>query len=323
MIEWNIVPIVRTIWFSPLEYLAPVKEVKVNDNNEEYCWNDGTWTSKNTEIYVEKGKPTLVITVGESWTHGEGADEINHRFEKWNVIDRVEIPYGSKIARALDADYWTFSRPGNSNSGIFTGLLRILDNIPSGKYSDIKVCVQMTDSSRDRLVLLPHDHFLQKHSKPNSKQNIHVKEWFAKYDEGFFELLHNKIAERSDLPLDVVVFKNFNKICTDKRDYNFKILDMYWLKYNATYYGMDFEDCYSLHPAQYEDLIKHNILQDIDRDFVNADLDRWEKLLQFLHHNCETNQSDHPTKLSQSLWAMYLLQVTKWLEQKYENKLEN
>lgn len=299
------------------EYLRGVDSVLVNDDNEEYCYNDGDWRTENSEIYVDKGKKTLLITVGESWTYGEGTKEINHRQHRWALRDRIEITYGGKLARLLDSDYWTFARPGNSNSGIFTGLFRILDNIPVGKYESIKVLVQMTECGRDRLELLPSTHPLQKIYAPwkscHESEKISIVDWFRSYDEVFFDLLENEIDKHIRLPLDITVFKNFNDIWTSKRNYKFSIIEKSWLKFHAEWHGLSLESTYVMHPSFYESfLFKSKILKPIPDEFVSKDLDRWEKVEKFLSTHNDTNFACHPSNLSHVLWATYILRYKSW-----------
>lgn len=312
MIEWQRVNLRQDQWPNPHAYTYGVTSVLINDQNEEYCHNNGDWTTKNTEIFVDKGKSNLVIAVGDSWTHGEGAPEISHREHRWDPKDRIEIPYGSKIARILDADYWIFSRPGNSNTGIFTGLFRILNNIPVGKYKSIKVCVQMTDVARDRMDLIPKDHPLQKIYNYKSHVDVHISEWFRLYDEIFCDWLETEISKHSDLPLDVVLFKNFNKFQTTRRDYSFKICDYPWLKYHAYYCGVDLETTVAMNPKFYEHFIDYEFVKNTDKDWISSECDKWEKVCEFMLINNEVTQASHPTKLSQSLWATYLLDFMNW-----------
>jgi hypothetical protein len=308
-INWTKVNIKKEEWENGSTYLYDVPYVLVTDDNEQYCNNDGSWTAKNTEIYVDKGKKTLVIALGDSWTHGEGAEEINHRKHRWEVKDRVEIPYGSKVARILNADYWVFSRPGQSNSGIFTGLYRILNNIPVGRYDDIKVIIQMTDCNRDRLDLLSSDHKL--HDLWNKKQDIHISEWFNQYDEIFLDDTVAELEKHRDLPLDIVIFKNFNNFVT-KKQYPFKLLDICWLQYNAFYMGLNLAPSYAMAPNFYEKIINRNIINNIDKNWINQDLDKWEKCADFLKLNSEVSQGDHPSKFAHGLWALHLIETTGW-----------
>jgi hypothetical protein len=299
-----------------LEYLDGVETVEVNDDNEWYCYNDG-WTAENTEIYVNKGKPTLLITIGESWTYGEGTEVINHRYHKWRVRDRIEVTYSGKMARLLDSDLWTFGLPGNSNSGIFTALSRILDNIPKGRYESIKVAVLMTACDRDRCDMIPNSHPLQDLINPARKfkedEKITFDEWLVRYDEIFFNLLDKEIKKHSDLNIDAVLFKNFNKIWTTRRDYNFKIIDTFWLEYNAAWFGITLKTCKVMHPDFFQAAMEQfKILKPIDIDYINREFDDWENLVKFLETNNEMNLACHPTQVSHSLWTKFLLDYTGW-----------
>jgi len=314
MLHFNKVKLQKPSFIKYTDYTYDVDSVYVNDDNEEYCVNDGSWTTQNSEIYVDKGKDTLLITVGESWTYGEGSEKINHRLHRWDLVDRIEIPYGGKMARILDCDYYTFARPGNSNSGIYTGLFRMLNNIPRGRYKSIKVLIQMTDVGRDQLNFLPKDHKLWQLQSWHLKLNLHISDWLKTYEEVFLDELENKIKQHSDLPLDVVVFKNFNHFFSDK-NYSFRICrDMCWLKHNAYYCGVDFPTTHVMTPGYfYEGLIKAEILKDLDMDWVENDIAKWDNVAKFMTTENEVNHSSHPTELSQSLWSQYLLHYTGWV----------
>lgn len=314
--KWKTVTLDPIHYPTGLEYLTGVNAVQVNDDNEWYCYNDG-WTAENTEIYVDKGKPTLLITLGESWTYGEGTNVINHRHHKWDVRDRVEVTYSGKMARILDSDLWTFGLPGNSNSGIFTALFRILDNIPKGRYESIKVAVQMTACDRDRCEMLPDDHPLQDLIHPGrtfkEDQKITFDQWLVRYDEVFFDLLDQTINKHSELNIDAVVFKNFNNIWTQRRDYNFRIMETFWLGYHAAWHGIKLEPCNVMHPDFYKTAMNQlRILKPIDIDYINREFDLWEKLVKFLESNNEMTHACHPTQVSHSLWTKFLLDYTGW-----------
>ena len=314
--KWNTKTLPPLINPTGLEYLTGVDSVEVNDENEWYCYNDG-WTAENTEIYVDKGKSTLLITLGESWTYGEGTEVINHRHHKWEIRDRIEVTYSGKMARLLDSDLWTFGLPGNSNSGIFTALFRILDNIPKGRYESIKVAVLMTAPDRDRYEILPDTHPLQDLLNPEreftDEQKISFNEWFIRYEEVFFNLLDAEIKKHTDLNLDVVVFKNFNAIWTPRRDFNFRILETFWLDYHAAWHGIEIKPCFVMHPNFYTTMKNQiNIIKDYDIDFINEDFDIWEKYVDFLEINNEMTHASHPTQLSHSLWTKFLLDFTGW-----------
>jgi hypothetical protein len=316
MINWKIEPLHFREWGTDHEYLHGVNSVKVNDDNEQWCYNDGTWTVKNTEIWVEKGKPNLLVTLGESWTYGEGTEVINHRFHRWEIRDRIEATYSGKLARMIDSDLWTFGSPGNSNSGIFAGLFRILANIPRGKYNSVKVAVQMTACDRDRTELLPAGHALlpiySEAFKHPGVPKISLREWFTRYDEAMFGMLDKEIEKNSDLNLDVVVFKNFNKIWTNRRDYNFRIIEPSWIKFNADYHNIALEECYVQHPTFYSGKLRKLSIVDLDLDFINQDLDVWEKYCKFLKTHNDTNHADHPTQASHILWTKFLYDQTGW-----------
>jgi hypothetical protein len=316
--EWKKVKLSDRPWEQgTYKYLDGVDEVLVNDNNERYCHNDGTWTVENSEIYVDKGKSTLLITLGESWTYGEGTEVVNHRFHQWDIRDRIGVTYSGHMARILDSDLWTFGCPGNSNTGILTGLFRILNNIPAGRYESIYIAVQMTACDRDRLEDLPYTHPLQPLRSHNmtfkDEEKVTMREWFTKYDETMFEMLDNEIKKHPELPLDVIVFKNFNDIWTNKRDYNFRIVEPYWLKYNAAFHGVELEQCFVMHPGFYNNFINGlRILKEVDMDFINEDFNRWEKYVKFLKSNNDMNHADHPNRYSHVLWTKYLLDFAGW-----------
>jgi len=293
-------------------YLKDVESVQVNEENEWYCHNDG-WTAGNTEIYVDKGKSTLLITVGDSCTYGEGVDPISHRQHRWDIHDRIEKTYSGKIARILDSDLWTFALPGNSNSGMFTALFRILDNVPVGRYKKIKVLLQLTSGDRDVSYMLPDDHPIQPliNLARTNIVKIPMEQWFINYDNIWFDLLDQQIAKHTGLNLDVVVFKALNKIWTPRRDFKFKLIETSWIKFNAAWNGVDLTEFYCGHPQFYEEALSSKFIID-NLNFKNQDLDRWEKCVNFLHVNSDTCRADHPSEYSHGLWTQFLLNQTGW-----------
>jgi hypothetical protein len=312
--NWQEIELSCDTWRPFTDYLKDVRYVLVNDDNERHCYNDG-WLANNSEIYVQKNSKTLVITVGESWTYGEGTEVINHRFHKWDIKDRIELTYSGKLAKILNSDLWTFACPGNSNSGIFTSLFRILDSVDTQKYNAIKVAIQMTACDREPPNNIGPTHLLYplithdtdfKHDR-----KIHLRDWFERYDEVWFDML-SRYIENSKLPLDVVLFKNFNNVWTRKRNYNFQILDTYWLEYNANWHNFRLPPCYVMHPDFYKQMQTFSIIDNFDFEFIMKDYNNWEVYTQFLECNNETNHACHPTAMSHALWTNYLLQKTKW-----------
>lgn len=298
------------------EYLYGVKEVLVNEDNEVYCYNDGTWTAENTEIYVQKEKPTLLITLGESWTYGEGTAKVNHRENKWDISDKIELTYSGKVARLLDSDLWTFSCPGNSISGIVASLVRILDSVEKNKYESIKVLCQLTAPDRDDLNKLPKDHLLhelyEEHKKFDEADKVDMHGWFVKYEEIFLDQIEEAVCRNCELNLDVVVFKNFQRFWTTKRNYSFHILDKFWIEHNAEWQGLKINHFYVTHPDFFNRFKKFTILKSFDYEFINTDMDNWEKFVSFLNENNETNFRAHPNELSHALWTQYLFEHFEW-----------
>jgi hypothetical protein len=175
----------------------------------------------------------------------------------------------------------------------------------------------MTACDRDRMDMLPSDHPLQNlHSySPQIKEEdkVTMREWFTKYDELMFSMLDSEIKKHPDLPLDVIVFKNFNDIWTEKRDYAFRIVEPYWLKYNAAFHGVELEQCFVMHPGFYNKFIDGlKILKSVDMDFINEDFNRWEKYVKFLKSNNDMNHADHPNQMSHIIWTKYLLDFAGW-----------
>lgn len=310
-INWKIKELETTQFMNSTWYLYNVPIAYYNDNNEKYFITDNSWEARNTEIYVDKGKDTLLVTLGDSWSHGENSEEINHIAKRWEVKDRINIPYGGKLARLLDSDYWTFTCPGQSNSGIFAGLYRILNNIPVNRYKSIKVCIQMVDIGRDNIDLLPDSHKLKKHFEKNSLQKIHIADWFDNYDAIFLDELEEKLDSYKHLPLDIVVFKSINKLNKNKK-YSFKLLDISWLQYNAYICGVTLPSARGTSIQFYDTLFENKILANKDIEWINSDLDKWEICVNFLKQNSEVLRGDHPSNLSHNLWAVYIAETMNW-----------
>lgn len=289
-------------------YLDNVDHVFVNDDNERHYHCDGSWTAKNTEIIVNKNKKTLLVTVGDSWTYGEGIEGINHRAHQWDIQVKINETYNGKLARLLDSDLWTFGCPGNTNSAIIAGLGRILKSIDRNKYDSVKVVVLLTSVDRENLDTLDDQHPI-KLLRTNVGEKITPFEWFCRYEQICLNLINDIVISNADLNIDAVVTKNFNRFISTS-NYEFRIIQKPWMEFNAEWHGLALPVIYYTHPAFISDNLTNVVIQN-DYDFLNQELDNWEKYSKFFLIN-ETHSSSHPNSLGHSLWTQYLITQTKW-----------
>lgn len=305
--RWTVVKITPPAgMFNLHRYMDDVKTALVNDDNEVYC-HINNWTAGNKEIYVQKNKRTLLVTVGESWTYGEGTKYVNHMSGHWDVHRRINDTYSGHIARMLDSDLWTFSCPGNSNAGILHGLKRILKSIDRSKYDQVKVLVLLTSPDRENIALLdPTDPF--RILLTPGENRLHIRDWLAKYEMICLDMLGQIIYENQDLSLDLVVFKNYNEFITSRRDFMFRIIDKPWVAMNAEWHGI-YLPLISYCGPGFVETIQELLIPDVD--YYMQELLKWEKYVKFFQPN-ELHQSAHPNEFSHFLWSQYVMTQTGW-----------
>ena len=85
-----------------------------------------------------KGKDTLVVAVGDSWTFGGGL-----------LTDRLNQIYGRLVSNHYDADWLNVGGSGYSNTWIFDFANIIIENLKDSEYQKIIFLITMSEQGRD------------------------------------------------------------------------------------------------------------------------------------------------------------------------------
>ena len=88
--------------------------------------------------WLKRGKSTLLITIGESWTWG---DSLGHL--------RLEKVYGRQLADLLDSDWLNIAKCGESNLWIADHYAEVCELIPDWEYRDVKIVLTLTEIGRE------------------------------------------------------------------------------------------------------------------------------------------------------------------------------
>lgn len=260
------------------------------------------WIEKkpeNTEFYLDRGKDTLLINIGESWTYGENVPGVAAGLEKYNLASQLKHCYGPKLALCLDSDIHQYATPGNCNLYMFQELERILEQ-RSGQYEKIVICMLMTEPAREKNGGVDYDnHPLNELYKLDV--DIDFDQWLIRYDEIFFEIFE-KLCKKYNA--EGILFKNFCKINTEQR-YDFLMIENSWIKQAGIYCNKKLDM-----PRFWNTAWLENIMEEykgkirFDMDTISKDLDAIEESMKFIEYNRYNHH--HPTPLGHTIWAHYI-----------------
>jgi len=294
-----------------LSIISGASEVLLNDNNLKPDWIEHH--AKYSEIFIKRGRDTLLINIGESWTYGETLPNIATAIQKYDLISQLTNSFGPRLATTLDSDFYQYAVPGNCNFYMFQELQRILEYVKDLGYKKIYIAIQMTEPGREDAIRIKlGSHPLSKiYSRSDDLIPMTFVDWLTAYDEIFFEL-YNNIIKNSGLPIDAVLWKNFCSVNTPKRDYNFKIVDTSWIRYSGKIVGKDIEmpQFYSMGWLDTMQLFYKKSIQ-FDFEFLNNELDKIEKCNAFIKYNPLHN--NHPNVYGHLLWSQYLARQSGWV----------
>ena len=96
------------------------------------------WVNNRSWDADLKGKDTLVVTVGDSWTWGDGG-----------LSDRLNQTYGRLVSNYYDADWLNIGGCGYSNTWIFDFANIVIQNLKDLSYQKIIFLITMTEQGRD------------------------------------------------------------------------------------------------------------------------------------------------------------------------------
>jgi len=112
------------------------------------------WSPDRMETYRQwysediKGKSTLLMTVGDSWTWGDHLGNIDWDKASDDPV-RLKQIFGRLLADRLDADWVNLARPGCSNYWMLEQLLDIQKHLANNNYQRVVVVVTLTEDLRE------------------------------------------------------------------------------------------------------------------------------------------------------------------------------
>lgn len=285
-------------------------EILVNDINLKPKWVETP--ARFSEFHVKRKKDSLLIVIGESWTYGESLTNVATAIKKYDLSSQLLNCFGSRMATAMNTDYYQYAVPGNCNFYMFEELKRILNHVSDMNYKKIYICMQMTEPGREKAI----SNELAGHPLNElydiDRKKINFKQWLEKYDEIFFNIYDDIIAEYKDrIVIDAILSKNFCCTTTPKRDYLFRIIETSWIQYSAKASGIKLE-MPEFYAVGWMADMKENYSKTIEFDieFLTHQLDIIEQSNRFLLNN--ENHCPHPKETAHALWAQFLLSKAGW-----------
>ena len=298
--------------FGKLKLWSGDAGIFINEQNIKPNWIEHA--ALNSEFHIRRNKKNLLIVIGESWTYGESLRGIASALQKYSLYSQLESCFGSRMAMILDSDYYQYAIPGNCNAYMFLELDRILDYVKQFNYEEVYVCIQLTEPGREKAA----DYKILKDTPfenlYNISPNTKFTDWLKEYDELFFDFYNQKILKHKDSCniKKAMLWKNFCRSVTDKRDYCFDIIETSWIQYSAKYLGvnLDMPDFYSI---GWLDSVKEEYQQfKFDSAWLLDQIDMIEKSNDYLKDN--PMHYPHPNETAHALWAQFLLRKANWID---------
>lgn len=290
------------LWDSP-------SRVSLNDVNLKPDWVKHP--AKYSEFHVSRGKGSILLVIGESWAYGETLPGIATAIQKYDFRTQIKHGFGSRMALALGTDYYQYAVPGNCNLYMFKELNRILEYIASCGYKKIYVCMQMTEPGRELAIC--ETPAADKHpirDLYNYDSSIDFREWLRLYDEMFFDIYQKTLEKYNHLDINAMLWKNFCKTNTDRRDYKFKIVETSWIQYSARMLNIDLAMPEFYAVGWFDSVQKEYKNLEVDPKWGNEQLDTIAASNDFIKSNYLHN--NHPSIAGHLLWAQFLLREAGW-----------
>lgn len=284
------------------ELLEPIYNDAVfykTDNNLKPEWVQHP--AMNTEFHICRNKKTILLVVGESWTYGESLPHIATGEQKYNFVSQISYCFGPRLALALNSDYYQYAVPGNCNFYMVSSIERMIARIRENfKYKRIKICVQLTEPSREMAVI---EKLTGPYAKIYDMNGIKTfDDWLVRYDEIFLDELERI---QSQYNVDIMVWKNFCSFNNKKEYPTLKFLKTTWIQHSAKMYGMSLEAQKFQSVGWFDDFYsRYKQYIDFDLEKINHELDKIEKSNEFIKGNMYHN--NHPNTYGHTLWAYIL-----------------
>lgn len=274
----------------------------------------------NTEFHVVRGSDTLLIVIGESWTYGEALSGIGSGIGLFNLQAQLEGCMGPRMAEVTGWDLYQFAIPGNCNLHMHIELDRILKHVSTLGYKQVKVVMQMTESSRE--IPINYTDICKSHPIHNwltypEKKSIGMMDWLAMYDEIFYDHYHNSLSNFTACPIEGILWRNFNSPNSTRTDYCFKIIEPTMIAHTGKLVNHDHVSPKIMNPIEFQNYFDHQGKNVIVPDgFMEEQIDLIEKLFDYIGGSktvkCLVYHNNHPSKYGHLVWAHYLIRKAGW-----------
>jgi hypothetical protein len=297
--------------------LYNTKKILLNDENIKpiHIANPAQFT----EFHIIRGSDTLFLNIGESWTYGETLEGIGTAANKFNFRSQVEGCFGPRVCETMGWDLYQFAIPGNCNLYMHLEIPRLLEHVATLGYKKVYFSIQLTENARELPIC--HTKLFQK-SILNSwfdypkENNIDVIDWLAMYQEALFDNLDKMLKSFTACPIEAILWGNFIKIATKKRDYSFKIIEPTWIKYTASLVDIDLDPPYVINAIEFDKYKReHGTKLNLDQSFMEEEMNKIEFLFDYIGNKYRppvVYHSNHPSKYGHLVWAHHLIRQAGW-----------
>jgi len=276
--------------------------------------------AENTEFHVVRGSDTLLLIIGESWTYGEALSGIGTGAGLFNLQSQLEGCMGPRMAEVTGWDLYQFAIPGNCNLYMHIELERILQHVATLGYKQIKVVMQMTENSREfplSYIDICKSHPINDWLTYPTKKSINITDWLSMYDEIFYQCYHDILSRFTACPIEGILWRNFTKSNSDKKDYCFKIVETSMIQYTAKLVNHSITNPSLMNPIEFQNFFDQqgkNIV--IPDGYMEEQLDLIEKMFDYIGGSkvvkCLVYHNNHPTKYGHLVWGHHLIRQAGW-----------
>ena len=264
------------------------------------------------ELWAKRNKKNLLLNIGESWTYGEGLQDIATAIGKFDLGSMLRHSFGARLANMLDTDFYQYAVPGNSNLAMSHTLKRILKELDTSKYEKIYLCFQVTEPSREMQQLnelVQWNHPLKNlyDKKYLAENKLDLQQWLEKYDSYLYSYIDDIVSNYTNV--NTVVWKNF--CCTNTTGkYNFKIIDESWIQFSAKTNGYKINMPSFYNAGWLDDLMRDYKEISFKHKYIGKQLKVIEQSNKYLG-SCPDHRP-HPMKVQHSLWAANIYHKSGW-----------